>query len=109
MATCTCGSDLEMAGQHESDCAVIASKREAVCSVHGHVQPCPVCVAAAREAMGCTAHQWKEENGRGHTYVCCAVCHRFPPSHLSTLKRAAELEQQVAELHRPPQHSPRQL
>ena len=25
MAICTCGSDLVMAGQHESDCAVIAS------------------------------------------------------------------------------------
>lgn len=31
-------------------------------------------------------HEWIEARGRGHTYVTCRFCHRFPPSHLSTIR-----------------------
>ncbi len=47
--------------------------------------------------MSCTKdHTWVEQEGRGHTYVVCAVCHQFPPRHLASLR---EIEALKAALH----------
>ena len=47
MAICTCGSDLVMAGQHESDCAVIASAQIVTFS---DGPPCRLCQGSGIEA-----------------------------------------------------------